>query len=342
MSLTDVTADGISEAESAAVLDSAAGGMDEAAAGEPAAPEEVQFYASLHPGPNAPLPADFGAAVLKLQEAMGAPVWLLTQGNHSSPYCHLDSTVRKLFMRGRNDLRSCEKIVLVIDSGGGMADAAYQIATMLRRHVGSFTAIVPRYAKSAATLLALGAEKILMGSDAEFGPLDVQLLDPDREEWGSALDEIQALERLNVASFELLDQVMSLLLMRTDKKVESLLPHVINFTTQMMRPLLEKIETVHYNQQSRTLKVAEDYAVRLLDPYYPISRAQDIARHLVSGYSEHGFVIDRDEASSFLDIGQANEDQARAIDELEEILTMRPITAIGRVLVTKKGDEDEE
>ncbi len=50
--------------------------------------------------------------------------------------------------------------MLVIDSGGGYAQAAFQIANLFRRHAGGFTAVVPRYAKSAATLLTLGADEI--------------------------------------------------------------------------------------------------------------------------------------------------------------------------------------
>jgi ClpP class serine protease len=33
---------------------------------------------------------------------------------------------------------------------------------LLKRHCGGFVAVVPRYAKSAATLLALGADEIIL------------------------------------------------------------------------------------------------------------------------------------------------------------------------------------
>lgn len=35
------------------------------------------------------------------------------------------------------------------------------------------------------------------GMFGELGPLDVQIPDPEREEWISGLDEVQALERLH-------------------------------------------------------------------------------------------------------------------------------------------------
>jgi hypothetical protein len=66
----------------------------------------------------------------------------------------------------------------------------------------------------------------------------------------------------------------------------------------MMRPLLEKIDTVHYTQMSRTLKVAEEYASRLLQEHHGDENGKALARHLVEKYPEHGFVIDVDEAKS--------------------------------------------
>lgn len=75
-----------------------------------------------------------------------------------------------------------------------MANSAYELAMLLRRHCGGFDAIIPRRAKSAATLLSLGADSIYMNDHAELGPLDFQVFDRDREELLSGLDEVQSLE----------------------------------------------------------------------------------------------------------------------------------------------------
>jgi hypothetical protein len=55
---------------------------------------------------------------------------------------------------------------LVIATPGGSAKSAFQLAMLLKRHCGGFVAVVPRYAKSAATLLALGADEIILGSNS--------------------------------------------------------------------------------------------------------------------------------------------------------------------------------
>lgn len=68
---------------------------------------------------------------------------------------------------------------LVINSPGGDGNIAEKIITMCRqRFTKSFKVIVPNFAKSAATMIALGSDKILMGYLAELGPIDPQLGNP--------------------------------------------------------------------------------------------------------------------------------------------------------------------
>lgn len=119
-----------------------------------------------------------------------------------------------------------------------------------------------------------GATNLYLGKMAELGPLDVQVFDPDREGHASALDEVQALERLQAFSLEAFDRTMLLLVGKTGKKVETLLPMTLKYVTDLMRPLLEKIDAVHYTQMSRALKVAEEYAIRLLQPKYTKAQAK--------------------------------------------------------------------
>jgi len=69
-----------------------------------------------------------------------------------------------------------EKGFLMLNSLGGNANAAEKLLKMCRqRFSNEFNVIVPDYAKSAATMLALGADKILMGYLAELGPVDPQI-----------------------------------------------------------------------------------------------------------------------------------------------------------------------
>ena len=258
------------------------------------------------------------------------PVWLLVHGSQN-PFEDIDEPIIQLFRGARKELPVDTGVALLIDSPGGQARTAYQLGSFLRRRCGHYVALVPYNAKSAATLLALGATEIIIGDFGELGPLDVQVEDPDREEVGSALNEVSALERLNAVSLESIDKVMMFLLARTGKRIETLLPHITRFVAETMRPLYEKIDTVHYTQTSRVLKIAEEYAVRLLLPYRSGREAASIARHLIEHYPAHDYVIDREEAmANDLPVVPPNADLAAAFDAMFPFLESG-LTAIGRI-----------
>jgi ClpP class serine protease len=69
-----------------------------------------------------------------------------------------------------------KKGVLMLTSAGGDSNAAEKLMQMCRKRFDEgFQIIVPFYAKSAATLMCLGADKIMMGYGAELGPVDPQV-----------------------------------------------------------------------------------------------------------------------------------------------------------------------
>jgi len=64
---------------------------------------------------------------------------------------------------------------LVVHTPGGLVLAAEQIARALHRHPARVTVIVPHYAMSGGTLLALAADEIVMDENAVLGPVDPQI-----------------------------------------------------------------------------------------------------------------------------------------------------------------------
>src|SRR5258708_1953989 len=70
------------------------------------------------------------------------------------------------------------EIGLIITSGGGQIEPAYLISKLCRESTpGKFVAVVPRRAKSGATLVCCGADEIHMGQMSELGPIDPQFDD---------------------------------------------------------------------------------------------------------------------------------------------------------------------
>ncbi len=66
-------------------------------------------------------------------------------------------------------------IDLIVHTPGGLALASTQIANALVRHKGPVRVIVPHYAMSGGTLLALSADEITMDPNAVLGPVDPQI-----------------------------------------------------------------------------------------------------------------------------------------------------------------------
>jgi hypothetical protein len=294
------------------------------------APPKAKRYTCHFPATNQDLPPEFVDAVQQLENSIKLPVWLLVQAGVEN-WDILGDLVTGAFRALRKmGLQRGQRVALLIDSRGGQARSAYEIATILRRHCGGFVALIPRMAKSAATLLALGADEIILGEYGELGPLDVQVIDPEREERLSGLDEVHSLERLNAFAMTALDKAMILFANRTGMKAKTLLPHVTRFVADLTGPLFGHIDVVHYTQMSRALKEGEEYARRLLRRRLGLDDANAIARQLVENYPEHGFIIDQDEAKTLgLRLKEPTDDQLRIMDDVAEHLN--ELTAIGRI-----------
>ena len=95
-------------------------------------------------------------------------------------------------------------IDLVAHTPGGLVLASEQIARALHRHPAKVTVLVPHYAMSGGTLLALAADEIVMDENAVLGPVDPQV-----GQWPAAsvitVAESKPLERVNDETLILAD-----------------------------------------------------------------------------------------------------------------------------------------
>lgn len=66
-------------------------------------------------------------------------------------------------------------IDIILHTPGGLVLASEQIAEALIRHKGRVTVLIPHYAMSGGTLVALAADRIVMDPNAVLGPVDPQI-----------------------------------------------------------------------------------------------------------------------------------------------------------------------
>ena len=64
---------------------------------------------------------------------------------------------------------------LILHSPGGDGTCVEKFVALCRNQCKQFRVIIPYMAKSAATMIALGADQIVMGPSSELGPIDAQV-----------------------------------------------------------------------------------------------------------------------------------------------------------------------
>src|SRR5437879_4491909 len=74
------------------------------------------------------------------------------------------------------NLQNDSKIDVLLHSPGGSAEATESIVELLRERFSHIRFIIPNVAKSAATMLAMSGEQLLMDERSELGPTDPQMI----------------------------------------------------------------------------------------------------------------------------------------------------------------------
>ncbi len=114
------------------------------------------------------------ALVKKIEQVRGSHLLcLLTSLRQGVPSQIADDAVRVFF----DHLlllpsRPVEKLDLFLCSNGGVGTVPWRLVALFREFAKSFNVLVPYRAYSAASLLALGADEIVMHPFAELGPID--------------------------------------------------------------------------------------------------------------------------------------------------------------------------
>lgn len=68
-----------------------------------------------------------------------------------------------------------EVLNVILHSPGGDGTVVEKFVSLCRAQCKKFRVIIPNEAKSAATLISLGADEIIMGPPSELGPIDAQI-----------------------------------------------------------------------------------------------------------------------------------------------------------------------
>jgi hypothetical protein len=179
-----------------------------------------------------------------------------------------------------------EGLDLVINSPGGVADTAEKIVSLCRSFLKegqAFRVIVPYQAKSAATMVALGADVVVMGITSELGPIDPQMpqFSGGNVRFVPAQSFIDVFERI-----------------KTEVAANN------NLLNSAYIPVLSNFDMAFLDYCQKAVERARAFAIKWLSAYMfkddvaPGPQAQRVANALldVNQYLSHGQQIDAPEA----------------------------------------------
>ncbi len=92
------------------------------------------------------------------------------------------------------DSLETDKIDIILETPGGSAEVVEDRAGRIRRRCSHVAIAVPGYAKSAGTIMVMGADEILMDPASALGPIDAQILQGGKR--FSAHAFLQGLEKI--------------------------------------------------------------------------------------------------------------------------------------------------
>lgn len=184
-------------------------------------------------------------------------------------------------------------ILLLIHNHGGRIEPAYLISKTCKELSSKFIVTIPRKAKSAATLIALGGDEIHMGPMSELGPIDPQF---------------GGLPALGISSS-----------LENIAQIVSKFPKSSNMFAEFMK---EKLDLRILGYFERVSESAKQYATRLLTNESIKGSKEEIAHKLVYEYKDHSFVIDKEEAQELLgDMVKINTTEYEFGNEIHKFLS---------------------
>ena len=213
-----------------------------------------------------------------------------------------------------------DRMDIILFSYGGDADAAYKIIKVVRNFCKKLFIIIPSEAKSAATLMCFGSDKIYMGPVSEMGPVDPMVRHPMIPVWVPAR-----------ACLRFIEDYVSIL---------SKVPGVEKL------PIVP-VDPIHVGFCRLAIDSAKEYGEILLKEYNLKGKNSRLVKKVLNkisgGYSSHSFVIDYDEASKLgLNVEKMSDELLDSVWKLyrlyqAELETIKRREEVQVIVETEKG-----
>lgn len=268
----------------------------------------------------------------KIEEQFNAKSLLYVTGDRVNLEAQISGDAIDHFVNHLDKIGVVERICFIIYSRGGDTLAAWSIINLVRQYCDYLIALIPSRAHSAATLMSLGANEIIMTKQATLGPIDPSVNGPLNPQVPGHPPTMKA-----PVSVEAINGFLEL---AHEQKIES--------GSEMVQILLSLAQHVHplvlgnvFRSRSQIKMLAEKLIKNQVSEVESIKK---ILGFMCSESGSHDYTINRREAKDELglNITKPNEDQYRIIKQLYDDFSAELKLTQQFNVQTYLGAEDEK
>ena len=185
------------------------------------------------------------------------------------------------FMGGIHGHETTKGLLLILHTPGGSAEAAQTIMEYLRSKFNEIDALIPTYAMSAGTMIALGCDRIIMGRQSQLGPTDPQLAVGDRSFSAHSIVEQFQLAKNDIAANAVLAHAWAPVLSSFGPALLQEARKSIGYGKDLVQGWLEKYMFERYPNATELAKEAAEF----FGSHKHGSHGRRISRELAREYS---------------------------------------------------------
>ena len=182
------------------------------------------------------------------------------------------------FIEQINKVKDSDSVDVLILSNGGDPIVSWRIISILRERFKHVGVLVPYTAYSAATLLALGADEIIMHPYANLGPLDPQLSFPDGNGKQKTIGYEDIIKYIDFVK-DISSNEPSVLIDAMDKLTKELSPTLIGFakrSSSLGLTMCEKLLQTHMTDNTKIKSIVDILNNNYYHHGYPVSKSEAI------------------------------------------------------------------
>jgi len=225
--------------------------------------------------------------IRQIEAKRGSRVLVYITGDRRNMETKISNDTFPFLAKHISNFNQPEKIDLFIYSTGGITMTGYSLVNMIREFSNNFGVLIPFKALSTATLIALGADDIIMTKMGQLSPIDPSVNHP----LGPSVSVPGPANVSRVIPMNVEDMMNFVEFARTGLELND-----VESKEKVFEILSNNIHPLVIGHGFRIREQTEFLANNLLSNGHPEEQRKEIIRTLTQGRYSHDYIISRREA----------------------------------------------